>query len=153
MTVSGISGFSFSKEEREVVAVGRLEQKLRRPADAEPCERRQRRVFGQPPADGGEFAETMGGHGGASLRRVRDKHGVDGGFQGIEVVLVDGPESLRIHVPIDMPKPISQIRHLTPGDLRLLRLPVLGNQPGGFTDDFKEALEGSPGNLVFAHVV
>ena len=44
MTVTGDVRVSFAKEEREIVGVGRLEQQLGRPADAEPGERRQRRV-------------------------------------------------------------------------------------------------------------
>ena len=51
------------KKEREVIGIGRLEQKLGRPADAEPGERRQRRVLGQPAADAGEVTEAFGAHG------------------------------------------------------------------------------------------
>ena len=45
------------QEQREIVGVGRLEQQLGRPADAEPGERRDLGVRGQPAANSGEVAE------------------------------------------------------------------------------------------------
>jgi hypothetical protein len=57
----------FLKQACKVVGVGRLEQELRRTADAEPGERRQRRVLREPAADAGEIAEVTRAQGDQSF--------------------------------------------------------------------------------------
>jgi hypothetical protein len=48
------------QEQRQIVGIGRLEQKLRRSANAEPRERRQRRVLREAAANSREIAERRG---------------------------------------------------------------------------------------------
>jgi hypothetical protein len=55
---------------------------------------------------------------------VRRDHAVDGGFEGIEVVLEDRPQDRDAGVLIGMPQPIAQILDTTPVDGRLERLPL-----------------------------
>src|SRR3954447_19535447 len=51
-------------------------------------------------------------------------------------------DDLEPHVSVLVPKHVSDARHLGPGHLRVLRLPVRPDAAAGFRDDFNEAFPG-----------
>ena len=60
MIVTGISRGSRAEKIGEILFVGRLEQRLRRAADAKPGEGRERRIGGEPAAQRGALRSDVG---------------------------------------------------------------------------------------------
>ena len=58
---------------------------------------------------------------------MRRDHGVDSGFEGIEVVGVDAPEDRILYQLVGVPKDVADVSHVVPRNRRSqLPLPSLG---------------------------